>query len=54
LTVGGQARLELEREDDGATVEAEMPVERFRQQRFTEGESLLVQPRRAQVFLGAA
>jgi sulfate/thiosulfate transport system ATP-binding protein len=54
LTVGGQARLELEREDDGATVEAEMPVERFRQQRFAEGEALLVQPRRAQVFLGAA
>lgn len=51
LLVGPTARLELEREDGAGLIEAEMPAEQYRQKRFREGETLVVRPRRLQVFL---
>jgi sulfate/thiosulfate transport system ATP-binding protein len=51
LVVGPTARLELEREDNGGIVEAEMPAERYRALKLYEGESLVVRPKRLQIFL---
>ncbi|HLU76359.1 MAG TPA: sulfate ABC transporter ATP-binding protein [Burkholderiales bacterium] len=51
LVVGPTARLELEREDGVGVVEAEIPTEQYRAMRYYEGETLIVQPKRLQVFL---
>ena len=51
LVVGPTARLELEREDCGEIIEAELPAERVRQLQLRTGETLLVRPRKTQVFL---
>ena len=55
LAVGPVARLELEREDqsDGITdmIEVEIPTEQYRKLKLTEGETLVVRPKRMQVFL---
>ena len=51
LVVGPTARLELEREDNGGIVEAEIPADRYRALKLYEGESLVVRPKRLQVFL---
>jgi len=51
LVVGAQARLELEREDTGELVEAEIPAARARSLNLRLGETLVVRPRRMQVFL---
>jgi sulfate transport system ATP-binding protein len=54
LVVGPTARLELEREDGGGLIEAEIPSEVFRALGLREGELLLARPRRMQVFLEPA
>ena len=54
LRFGPLVRLELEREDDAATIEAEIPAERFGELAFEPGEALLVRPRRARVFTDKA
>jgi sulfate transport system ATP-binding protein len=51
LLVGPTARLELERDDNGEIIEAEIPAERARHFNLKTGESLLIRPRRMQVFL---
>lgn len=51
LAVGPVARLELEREDNGEMIEVEMPIDLYRKLKLHEGESLVVMPRRMQVFL---
>jgi sulfate transport system ATP-binding protein len=51
LLLGSTARLELEREDTGEIIEAEMPGERYRRLGLRIGEMLLVQPKKMQVFL---
>ena len=51
LMVGPTARLELEREDNSELIEAEIPAERARQFNLKAGETLLIRPRRMQVFL---
>ena len=49
------AHLELEREDqsDGIAdmIEVEIPTEQYRKLNLTEGETLVVRPKRMQVFL---
>jgi sulfate transport system ATP-binding protein len=52
LAVGSAARLELEPVDGGATMEAEMPIERLRELGLREGEQLVARPRRMRVFIG--
>jgi sulfate transport system ATP-binding protein len=52
LVVGPTARLELEREDTGEIVEAEMPAARARALELKSGEALAIRPRRMQVFIG--
>ena len=51
LIVGPVARLELEREDCAEIIEAEIPAERARHLRLKVGESLIVRPRKMQVFV---
>jgi len=51
LAFGSVARLELEREDNSETIEVEIPTELYRKLALTEGESLVVRPRKMQVFL---
>jgi sulfate transport system ATP-binding protein len=48
--LGPLAQLELEREDTGDLIEATIPGERFRALGAQVGQSLLVKPRRLQVF----
>jgi sulfate transport system ATP-binding protein len=54
--IGPLAQLDLERADNAELIEAVIPNERFRQLALKEGESLVVRPRRMQVFVdeGAA
>ena len=54
--IGPLAQLDLEREDNAELIEAVIPNERFSQLGLREGETLLVRPRRMQVFVdqGAA
>ena len=51
LVVGATARLELEREDNRDILEAEIPATRARGLNLKVGETLLIRPRRMQVFL---
>ena len=51
LAVGPVARLELERGDNAEMIEVEIPTELYRKLKFAEGETLLVKPKRMQVFL---
>ena len=50
LTLGAVAQLELEREDTDDIIEVSLPIERFRAERFREGETLVVRPRAIRVF----
>jgi sulfate transport system ATP-binding protein len=54
LVVGPIARLELEREDNGGIIEAEIPADDYRKLGLQEGEALLARPRKMQVFLQPA
>jgi sulfate transport system ATP-binding protein len=54
LVVGPTARLELEREDSTEILEAEIPATRARALDLKVGETLLVRPRRMQVFVDEA
>jgi len=54
LVVGPTARLELEREDSTEILEAEIPATRARALNLKIGETLLVRPRRMQVFVDGA
>ncbi|TFW13221.1 sulfate ABC transporter ATP-binding protein [Massilia arenosa] len=49
--IGPLAQLDLERADDGSIVEAVIPTERYGQLALKEGETLLVRPKRSQVFV---
>jgi sulfate transport system ATP-binding protein len=49
--IGPLAQLELEREDDGQSIDAVLPNERFRALQLKEGDTLLVRPQRVQVFV---
>ena len=51
LVVGPTARLELEREDTGEIVEAEIPAPRARALNLKVGETLAIFPRNMQVFI---
>jgi sulfate/thiosulfate transport system ATP-binding protein len=51
LVVGPTARLELEREDTGEIVEAEIPAPRARALNLKVGETLAIFPRNMQVFV---
>jgi sulfate/thiosulfate transport system ATP-binding protein len=51
LVVGPTARLELERDDSGQIVEAELPAARVRNLNLRQGETVLIRPSRMQVFL---
>ncbi len=51
LLVGPTARLELEREDSAQIIEAELPAERARHLNLRQGETLLIRPRKMQVFV---
>jgi len=51
LLVGPLARLELEREDSAQIIEVEMPAEKARSLKLRQGETLLINPRKMQVFL---
>jgi sulfate/thiosulfate transport system ATP-binding protein len=53
LVVGPTARLELERDDSAEILEAEIPAARARSLNLKIGETLLVRPRRMQVFVDA-
>jgi len=57
LAVGPVARLELEREErDGVNpdiIEAEIPTELYRKLKLREGETLVVRPKRMQIYLAA-
>ena len=52
LVIGPTARLELERDDRAEIVEAEISAERVRSLNLRQGETLLIRPRKMQVFLG--
>jgi sulfate transport system ATP-binding protein len=52
LMMGPTARLEVEREDCADVIEIELPAERARSLDLKAGETLLVRPRRVQVFVG--
>jgi sulfate transport system ATP-binding protein len=54
LVVGPTARLELEREDSVEVLEAEIPASQARALDLKVGETLLVRPRRMQVFVDPA
>jgi sulfate transport system ATP-binding protein len=49
--VGPLAQLDLERGDTAELIEAVLPHERYRQLQLREGETLVVRPRRLQVFV---
>jgi len=49
--VGPTARIELERDDSGQIVEAELPAARVRTLKLKQGETVLIRPSRMQVFL---
>jgi sulfate transport system ATP-binding protein len=51
LVVGPTARLELERQDTGEVLEAEMSAARARGLKLKVGETLAIVPGRMQVFL---
>jgi len=48
--IGPLAQLELERDDNAELIEAVIPNERFAQLGLKNGETLVVRPRRLQVF----
>ena len=52
LVIGPTARLELERDDRAEIIEAELTADRVRSLNLKQGETLLVRPRKMQVFLG--
>ncbi len=52
LVVGPTARVELERESDGSTLEAHLGTARFRELGLSEGQVVTVRPRTARVFVG--
>jgi sulfate transport system ATP-binding protein len=54
--IGPLAQLDLERTDNAEIIEAVIPNERYRQLQLKDGETLVVRPRRMQVFVdqGAA
>jgi sulfate transport system ATP-binding protein len=52
--IGPLAQLDLERDDNAGLIEAVMPNERFVQLNLKEGETLVVRPRRLQVFTSPA
>jgi sulfate transport system ATP-binding protein len=54
--IGPLAQLDLERADNAELIEAVIPNERYRQLQLKDGETLVVRPRRMQVFVdqGAA
>jgi sulfate transport system ATP-binding protein len=54
--IGPLAQLDLERADNAELIEAVIPNERYRELQLKEGETLVVRPRRMQVFVdqGAA
>jgi len=49
--IGPLAQLDLEREDNAQLIEAVIPNERFSRLGFKEGETLVVRPRRIEVFV---
>ena len=49
--IGSLVRLELERNDTNAHIEAELSRERFDLLKLTEGETVYVKPRHLRVFL---
>ncbi|MQR01616.1 sulfate/molybdate ABC transporter ATP-binding protein [Glaciimonas soli] len=49
--IGPLAQLDLERDDNDGLIEAVISSERFHQLKLKEGETLVVRPRRLQVFL---
>ncbi|HEV7855947.1 MAG TPA: sulfate ABC transporter ATP-binding protein [Herminiimonas sp.] len=49
--IGPLAQLELERDDNGELIEAVISNERFAQLKLKEGETLIVRPKRLQVFV---
>ena len=54
--IGPLAQLDLERADNAELIEAVIPNERYRELQLKDGETLVVRPRRMQVFVdqGAA
>jgi sulfate transport system ATP-binding protein len=52
LVMGPTARLEVERDDCADVIEIELPAERVRSLKLVAGETLLIRPRRVQVFVG--
>ena len=49
--IGPLAQLDLERADNADAIEAVIPNERYHAMQFKEGETLVVKPRRMQVFV---
>lgn len=49
--IGPLAQLELERDDNGEMIEAVISHERYSQLKLKEGETLIVRPKRLQVFV---
>ncbi len=49
--LGATVRLELERQDGGGLVEAQMPRERYRDYELHEGEQVFIRPQNPRVFL---
>ena len=54
IQVGPIARLELEREGNDGVIEAHIPIERLRLLGLRQGETLVVRPKRARVFVAPA
>ncbi|MGE5649855.1 MAG: sulfate/molybdate ABC transporter ATP-binding protein [Bacillota bacterium] len=52
--IGPLAQLELERADNAQLIEAVIPAERYAQLAPTEGETLLLRPKRLRVFINEA
>jgi len=51
FAIGPLAQLELVRDDNDATVEAEIPVQTFNELNLTQGEKVVIRPKRIKVFL---
>ena len=51
--IGPLAQLDLERADNKELIEAVMPNERFSNLALKDGDTLVVRPRRVQVFVNA-
>src|SRR5690606_28673227 len=49
--IGPLAQLELERDDNNALIEAVISNDRFTQMQLKEGETLVVRPKKLQVFI---